>query len=100
MSLQNDATMSLGVVEHLEQEVLVAIGGVMLQSLQVQLMRFCADFRGFRWRQKPADQRKPVGVEFRDEIRHVCQRITPLYACQVAWPNSGAITRRPASSGA
>ena len=71
---------------------------MMLQPLLVHPVRFRANFSRFRRRQKLPDYRKSFGIEFRGEILHDYQRIMPLYACQVACPNSGAMKSRPASS--
>jgi hypothetical protein len=68
--LQYDAAVGLGVVEHFKQQVLVPIGGVMLQSFLVHPLRFRAELRRFRGREKTSDYRVPLGIELCDEILH------------------------------
>ena len=98
MRLQHDAAVGLGVIEHLEQQVLVPIGGVMLQAFLIHPLSFRADLCRLGGREKAADYGVALGMELCDQILH--QRIIPLYACQVAWPSRGATMSSPQSRGA
>src|ERR1700689_820049 len=70
MCLQHHAPPSLGVIEPLEQQVLVTVGRVMLESLPVHRIRLGTDLLDRRGRQEAADDGVPKSLKFLDELLH------------------------------
>ena len=70
MRLQHDAPPRPRVIQHLEQQVLVAVGGVMPQALLVHALGGRPDFLHVGRVKEATDDRVALALQLLDEIRH------------------------------
>src|SRR5580692_1983688 len=70
MSLQHHAAIGFRIIEDFEQQILVAIGRMMLERLAVHPVGFAPNLFHYLEREKPAQQRIALRMQLLNEILH------------------------------